>query len=149
MLHNLLTKFKSNRINFANYYEKEFYSKRFLPMCLLQVGVDNTIPVWKKYLQRCNIYCIDSFDNKEPKSYGFLNFIIQNASINYIFQSGIAQKCSQGECGTFYHSNGIEFRLNGSSFYSFPFALSYQVHRPFTNDGSNKHYVKLLFEFME
>ena len=73
MLHNLLTKFKSNRINFANYYEKEFYSKRFLPMCLLQVGVDNTIPVWKKYLQRCNIYCIDSFDNKEPKSYGFLN----------------------------------------------------------------------------
>ena len=83
------------------------------------------------------------------QSYGFLNFIIQNASINYIFQSGIAQKCSQGECGTFYHSNGIEFRLNGSSFYSFPFALSYQVHRPFTNDGSNKHYVKLLFEFME
>ena len=40
-----------------------------------------------------------------------LNFIIQNASINYILQSGIAQKCNQEECGTFYHSNGIEFRL--------------------------------------
>ena len=83
------------------------------------------------------------------KSYGVLNFIIQNASINYILQSGIAQKCNQDECGTFYHSNGIEFRLNGSSFYSFPFALSYQVHRPFASDGSNKHYVKFLFEFME
>ena len=83
------------------------------------------------------------------KSYAFLNLIIQNASINYILQSGIAQKCSQGECGAFYHSNGIEFRLNGSSFYSFPFALSYEVHRPFVNDGSNKHYVKFLFEFME
>ena len=73
MLYNLFTKFKTDRVNFANYYEKELYSKRSLPMCLLQVGVDNTIPVWKKYLERCNIYCIDSFKNKQPKNFSFLN----------------------------------------------------------------------------
>ncbi len=72
MLHNLLVKYNSKKIKHANYYEKELYSKRFLPMALLQVGIDNTIPVWKKYLERCNIYCIDTFDNKEPKNFAFL-----------------------------------------------------------------------------
>ena len=72
MLYNLLTKYKSNRVKFANYYEKEFYSKRFSPMSLLQIGIDNSIPVWNKYLNNCNIYCIDSFENKQPKDFSFL-----------------------------------------------------------------------------
>ena len=40
---------------------------------MLQVGIDNSIPVWNKYLVNCNIYCIDSFDNKQPKDFKFLN----------------------------------------------------------------------------
>ena len=50
MLFNLLTKFKSNRIKYANYYETEFYTKRNKAMSMLQVGIDNSIPVWNKYL---------------------------------------------------------------------------------------------------
>ena len=42
-------------------------------MAMLQVGIENTIPVWNKYLERCNIYCIDIFDDKEPRSFKFLN----------------------------------------------------------------------------
>ena len=84
------------------------------------------------------------------KNYKFLNLLIQNLSFNYIIQSGIANRCGEDECGDAYHSNGFELRINGSSFYSFPFALSYQVHRPlFDDDNSEKHYLKLLFEFME
>tara|TARA_X000001036_G_scaffold317649_1_gene296061 strand:- start:2563 stop:5520 length:2958 start_codon:yes stop_codon:yes gene_type:complete len=84
------------------------------------------------------------------KNYKLLNLLIQNLSLNYIIQSGIANRCNEDGCGDIYHSNGIEFRINGSSFYSFPFALSYQIHRPlFEEDKSEKHYLQLLFEFME
>jgi len=68
-----MQKYKSPRLKFANYYENKLYVKRFQPMAMLQVGVENTIPVWNKYLERCNIYCIDTFDNKEPRSFKFLN----------------------------------------------------------------------------
>ena len=68
-----MQKYKSPRLKFANYYENKLYVKRFQPMAMLQVGIDNTIPVWNKYLERCNIYCIDTFDNKEPRSFKFLN----------------------------------------------------------------------------
>ena len=84
------------------------------------------------------------------KNYNFINLLIQNLSFNYIIQSGVANRCNQDECGNTYHSNGFELRLNGSSFYSFPFAFSYQIHRPlFDDDKTNKHYLKLLFEFIE
>ena len=84
------------------------------------------------------------------KNYKLLNLLIQNLSLNYIIQSGIANRCNEDGCGDIYHSNGFEFRINGSSFYSFPFALSYQIHRPlFDEDKSEKHYLQLLFEFME
>ena len=68
-----MQKYKSPRLKFANYYENKLYVKRFQPMAMLQVGVENTIPVWNKYLERCNIYCIDTFDDKEPRSFKFLN----------------------------------------------------------------------------
>ena len=73
VLYNLMTKYKSSKVKFADYYENQLYEKRFLPMALLQIGVDNTIPVWNKYLERCNIYCVDSFDNKEPRQLDFLD----------------------------------------------------------------------------
>ena len=68
-----MQKYKSPRLKFANYYENKLYVKRFQPMAMLQVGIENTIPVWNKYLERCNIYCIDIFDDKEPRSFKFLN----------------------------------------------------------------------------
>ena len=68
-----MQKYKSPRLKFANYYENKLYVKRFQPMAMLQVGIENTIPVWNKYLERCNIYCIDIFDDQEPRSFKFLN----------------------------------------------------------------------------
>ena len=68
-----MQKYKSPRLKFANYYENKLYVKRFQPMAMLQVGIENTIAVWNKYLERCNIYCIDIFDDKEPRSFKFLN----------------------------------------------------------------------------
>ncbi len=48
------------------------------------------------------------------------------------------------------YSNGLECRVNGSSFYAFPFALSYEYHIPINDTGEKygKHYFKLLFEFI-
>jgi len=84
------------------------------------------------------------------KSYKFLNLLIQNLSFNYILQAGVADMCNNDGCGDTIYSNGFELRVNGTSFYSFPFALSYEIHRPlFDIDQTNKHYIKLLFEFME
>ena len=68
-----MQKHKSPRLKFANYYENKLYVKRFQPMAMLQVGIENTIPVWNKYLERCNIYCIDTFKKEEPRSFKFLN----------------------------------------------------------------------------
>ena len=47
-------------------------------------------------------------------------------------------------------SNGIEFRIKGSSFYSFPFAFSLEYHKAlFDNfEKEPKFYAKLLFDFL-
>ena len=72
MLYNLLTKFKSNKVKFANFYENQFYEKRFLPLQILQIGCDATIPVWQKFMPRSNIFCIDNFQKQEPKNIDYL-----------------------------------------------------------------------------
>ncbi len=72
MLYNLLTKFKSNKVKFANFYENQFYEKRFLPLQILQIGCDATIPVWQKFMTRSNIFCIDNFQKQEPKNIDYL-----------------------------------------------------------------------------
>ena len=78
------------------------------------------------------------------KNYKLMHLLLQNLSFNYIIQTGWAQGYNQK------YSNGIELRLNGSSFYSFPFALSYECHSPLFDDSdeSLKHYIKLLFNFL-
>ena len=73
MLDNLFKKYKSNREKYSNFYEKEFLKYRHKPLNLLQVGVENSIPAWHKLLLRCNIYCIDEFDKREPNKYKYLN----------------------------------------------------------------------------
>tara|TARA_Y100000996_G_scaffold400108_1_gene369789 strand:+ start:533 stop:3547 length:3015 start_codon:yes stop_codon:yes gene_type:complete len=78
------------------------------------------------------------------KNYKFMHLLFQNLSFNYIFQTGMASGYSAK------YSNGIELRVNGTSFYSFPFALSYEFHFPLFDDMENdpKHYIKLLFNFL-
>ena len=73
VLDNLFKKYKSNREQYSNFYEKEFLKYRHKPLNLLQVGVENSIPAWHKLLLRCNIYCIDEFDKREPNKYKYLN----------------------------------------------------------------------------
>ena len=69
----LLSKYKSNREQYAAFYEKELFDYRHRPLNLLQVCVENSVPVWHKYLQRANIYVIDNFDKQEPDKFSFLN----------------------------------------------------------------------------
>ena len=85
------------------------------------------------------------------KNYKLLHLLIQNLSFSYILEGGIARGCESQLCGDPKYSNGLEIRVNGTSFYAFPFALSYEIHRSWGNNYSENqnHYIKLLFEFME
>ena len=45
-------------------------------------------------------------------------------------------------------STGLEFRLHGFSFYSYPSAIAYEYHIPFSDlDEKGKHYFSLLFDY--
>ena len=68
----LFKRYKSDREQYSNFYEKELFQYRHKPINLLQVGVENSIPVWHKFLERSNIYCIDEFDKTEPNKYDYL-----------------------------------------------------------------------------
>ena len=76
-------------------------------------------------------------------------FNFQNFSLGGIFQFGGAMK----ECFTEFADNyklsaGIEFRLQGFSFYSYPTAIAYEYHNPINEKNeSGKHYVTLLFDY--
>ena len=70
-----------------------------------------------------------------------MQFSVQNLSLGYVFQVGNADD------NDFMSSNGIEIRVNGSSFYGFPFAVSYEFHIPNVGEKVERHYVKLLFDF--
>jgi len=72
VLNILFKRYKSNREQYSNFYEKELFQYRHKPINLLQVGVESSIPVWHRFLQRSNIYCIDEFDRSEPNKYDYL-----------------------------------------------------------------------------
>tara|TARA_B100000131_G_scaffold58886_1_gene54299 strand:- start:2845 stop:3258 length:414 start_codon:yes stop_codon:yes gene_type:complete len=72
MLPILFERYKSPRQDHAVYYENEFFDKRLKPVNLLQVGMDSTLQSWLKYLEKANIYCIDTFINHQPKDFSFL-----------------------------------------------------------------------------
>ena len=79
------------------------------------------------------------------KNYKLFHLLIQNLSLNYIVQMGAISSYD------IKYSNGVELRVNGSSFYAFPFALSYEYHTPLNDlmETESKHYIKLLFDFMD
>ena len=67
-----MSRYKSTRKQHHVFYEKELWNNRIKAVNLLQVGVDNTLEVWLKYLKYANVYCIDSFENKQPADFKFL-----------------------------------------------------------------------------
>ena len=73
MLDTLFQRYKSNRQKYAIFYQNELFPFRHKPINILQVGVESSIPVWHKYLQRSNIYCIDEFDKIDPNKFDYLN----------------------------------------------------------------------------
>lgn len=77
----------------------------------------------------------------------FWHVILQNASVGFVAQYGDGFQGSW--LGHRYKSSvGVEARLSGYSFYVFPFALAYEVHRPLGSDFKGyRHYVSLLFDF--
>ena len=83
------------------------------------------------------------------RNYTLAQFNFQNLSLGGIFQFGSAVDESFSEFSDNYKlSAGLECRLQGFSFYSYPTAIAYEYHQPI-NDISEKgkHYFTLLFDY--
>ena len=87
----------------------------------------------------------------------------QNMSFGFIYQVGggynyninkilLGKPVNWVEKVNLGYSSGVEFRLSGFSFYSYPTAFSYEVHYPLSlgiNEIQPKHYFSVLFDFQE
>jgi len=95
----------------------------------------------------------------KEKHHKFNWAIFQNSTIAGIFQIGDAWRGRDISFDTFKRSLGIQWRLNGFSFYNYPTAIEVEFHQPldkFTlsiNDNiisygeEGRTYVKILFDF--
>jgi len=72
MLNTLLERYKSKRVKYHFQYERYFYEDRLKPFLILQVGIEASLQVWQKYFQKSLIYCIDTFNNIDPKDISYL-----------------------------------------------------------------------------
>ena len=85
------------------------------------------------------------------KNFTWAQFNMQNLSIGGIFQFGSAIQNSFTEIIEDDHyklSAGLECRLHGFSFYSYPSAIAYEYHQPLSDlDEKGKHYFTLLFDY--
>jgi hypothetical protein len=85
------------------------------------------------------------------QNYTWAQFNMQNLSLGGIFQFGSAIQNSLSEIIEDDHyklSAGLECRLHGFSFYSYPSAISYEYHQPISDlDEQGKHYFTLLFDY--
>ena len=72
MLSTLLERYKSKRLKYHFHYERYFYEDRLKPFLILQVGIESSLQVWQKYFQKSLIYCIDTFNNIDPKDISYL-----------------------------------------------------------------------------
>ena len=86
------------------------------------------------------------------QNYTWGQFNFQNLSLGGIFQFGSAIQDSFTEIIDDDHyklSTGLEFRLHGFSFFSYPSAIAYEYHQPLSDPEENgKHYFTLLFDFL-
>ena len=85
------------------------------------------------------------------KNYEFLNFSMQNFVLGVVNQCGSSPKNWDdfADNEKYKFSSGLEARINGFSFYSYPTAIEYSIHISML-DNSNyipKQYLKVLFNF--
>ena len=73
MLNVLFERYKSKRLKYHLYYDREFFDDRLKPFMILQVGVESSLQVWQRYFSKSQLYCIDSFTNTDPKNISYLN----------------------------------------------------------------------------
>jgi len=73
MLNVLLERYKSKRLKYHLYYDREFFDDRLKPFMILQIGVESSLQVWQRYFSKSQIYCIDSFTNNDPKNISYLS----------------------------------------------------------------------------
>jgi len=85
-------------------------------------------------------------------------FIMQNSVLGFVYQSGNAWK-GNFDSSKLISSVGIQWRINGFSFYNFPTAIELEMHRgldviekmvneeTFTYGDEDRFYFKLLFGF--
>ncbi|RMZ49724.1 hypothetical protein EB821_01240 [Candidatus Marinimicrobia bacterium PRS2] len=85
------------------------------------------------------------------KNITWAQFNMQNISLGGIFQFGSAIQNSFTEIIEDDHyklSAGLECRLHGFSFFSYPSAIAYEYHQPLSDlDEKGKHYFTLLFDY--
>jgi len=83
------------------------------------------------------------------RNYSLAQFNFHNLSLGGIFQFGGAIKESFAEFADHYKlSTGLECRLQGFSFYSYPTAIAYEYHQPINDrNEKGKHYFTILFDY--
>ena len=80
----------------------------------------------------------------KERNFNILSTYIQHMSFGFILQIG--NVFNDDDYKNFKFSRGLELRLYGYNFYSYPTAINYEYHISDDNiDG--KHYFKLLFDF--
>ena len=73
MLQILLQRYKSKRVKYHLQYDRFFFEDRLKPLIILQVGVEPSLQVWQRYFTKSLIYCIDNFNNIDPKDISYLD----------------------------------------------------------------------------
>ena len=73
MLQILLQRYKSKRVKYHLQYDRFFFEDRLKPLIILQVGVEPSLQVWQRYFTKSLIYCIDTFDDIDPKDISYLD----------------------------------------------------------------------------
>ena len=83
------------------------------------------------------------------RNYSLAQFNFQNLSLGGIFQFGDALNEGFAEFADNYKlSAGLECRLHGFSFYSYPTAIAYEYHQSLSDSKEKgKHYFTLLFDY--
>ena len=73
MLQILLQRYKSKRVKYHLQYDRFFFEDRLKPLIILQGGVEPSLQVWQRYFTKSLIYCIDTFNNIDPKDISYLD----------------------------------------------------------------------------
>ena len=85
------------------------------------------------------------------KNYAIAHLNIQNMSVGMVAQAGGSFNNQFSEFikeSNYKFSTGLEMRIHGFSFYSYPTAFEYEYHQAFNDsEETGKHYLSILFGF--